>query len=93
MVIGILQLEIHFFNPQSLKEKRMLLKSLVSRMKNKFNISIAEIDGMDLWQKTALAIAVVGSESRRVNQLLDHVISFVHEEKDLEVTREHMEIV
>lgn len=93
MSIGTLQLEIHFFEPQSLKEKRFLLKSLTDRLRKKFNISVAEIDGMDLWQMTTLAIATVAGETRRVNQILDLVREFIRNERGLEISREHLEIL
>ena len=91
MVIGTLQLELHFPQPQSLKEKRVILKSLVSRIQNVFNVSIAEIDGMDLWQASVLAVAAVGRETRRVNQILDRLIEFVRAEQGVEIMRQHME--
>ena len=82
MIIGTLQLEIHFFNPQSLKEKRVLLKSLVDRIKKKFNVAVAEIDGMDLWQVSTLVIATVAKEKKRVNQILDLALEFVNGERE-----------
>lgn len=86
-------MEIHFFEPQSLKEKRFLLKSLTDRIRKKFNVSIAEIDGMDLWQATTLAIATVAGEAKRVNQILDLVREFIRNERGLEISREHLEIL
>ena len=91
MIIGTLQLELRFFNPQSLKEKRTLLKSLVSRIRKQFNVAIAEIDGMDLWQTATVAIAAVGGETKRVNQILDYVSEFIRGEHSIEVMRERME--
>ena len=91
MIIGTLQLELRFFQPQSLKEKRMLLKSLVTRIRNQFNVSIAETDGMDLWQTSSLAIAAVGGETKHVNQILSHVAGFIKTERDIEIMKERME--
>ena len=91
MVIGTLQLELRFFSPQSLKEKRVLLKSLVTRMRKQFNVSVAEIDGMDLWQTTTLAVAAVGRETKRVNQILDYVSGFVNHERGVEIMKQKME--
>jgi len=91
VVIGTLQLELRFFNPQSLKEKRVLLKSLVSRIRKQFNVAIAEIDGMDLWQTTTLAIAAVGGETKRVNQILDYVREFICGEHSIEIMKQQME--
>ena len=65
MTIAVLQLEIRFPEPQSLKEKRMILKSLLRRMRNRFNVAVAEIEGKDLWQRRHLAIASVSREIGR----------------------------
>ena len=92
MVIGTLQLELHFPNPQSLKEKRMVLKSLTDRIRRQFNVSVAEIDGMDLWQSSTLALAAVAGETKRVNQLLDLVLNFIHEEHEVRVVRHQLEL-
>ena len=91
MVIGTLQLELRFFSPQSLKEKRVLLKSLVTRMRKQFNVSVAEIDGMDLWQTATLAVAAAGKETKRINQILDYVLEFVNHERDIEIIKQQME--
>ena len=85
MVIGTLELELRFSKPQSLKEKRMILKSLVTRIRNQFNVTIAEIDGMDLWQTSSLAIASIGRETKHVNEILDHVTDFIWSIRDVEI--------
>ena len=91
MVIGTLQLELHFPEPQSLKEKRLVLQSLTSRMRKQFNVAVAEVDGMDLWQASTLAIAAIGNETKRVNQILDFVLDFVRGERSVEIARQQME--
>ena len=60
-------------------------------MRKQFNVSVAEIDGMDLWQASVLAIACVGKETKRVNQILDHVMEFIHGERAVEIMKQHME--
>lgn len=85
-------MELRFFNPQSLKEKRVLPQSLVSRIRKQFNVAIAEVDGMDLWQRATLAIATVGGETKRVNQILNYVQKFIREERGIEIMKEQMEL-
>ena len=68
-----------------------MLKSLVDRVRKQFNVSIAELDGMDLWQASVLAIAAVGRETKRVNQILSRVGEFIKNEHELEITKEHLE--
>ena len=91
MIIGTLQLELYFSEPQSLKEKRVLLKSLVDRIRRRFNVSVSEIDGMDLWQKTTLAVAAVGNQTRYVNQILDRIAEFIRNENKLEIVKQELE--
>ena len=91
MVIGTLQLVLRFFQPQSLKEKRVLLKSLVSRIRREFNVSVSEVDGMDLWQTSTLAVAAVGSQTKHVNQVLDRLAEYIRHQAKLEIVKQHME--
>jgi len=81
MNLGILTVDLHFPAPQSLKEKRSILKSLVTRIKNKFNVSVAEIDGMDLWQMSRLVIATVTRDRRRMDQVLRNTAEFIQRER------------
>jgi len=91
VIIGTLQLELYFSEPQSLKEKRVLLKSLVDRIRRRFNVSVSEIDGMDLWQKTTLAVAAVGNQTGYVNQILDRIAEFIRNENKLEIVKQELE--
>jgi uncharacterized protein len=60
--IGVLTLEIRVENSRSLKEKRHVVKSLKDRLRHKFNVSVAEIDYQDLWQRALVAAATVSSD-------------------------------
>lgn len=91
MTIGVLQVSLHFPAPQSLKEKRMILKSLTDRLRKQFNIAICEIDGMDAWQRSVLALAAIAGETSRANQILSHSLEFIRQERDVEITKEHLE--
>ncbi len=93
MIIGTLELNLRFPGPQSLKEKRMILKSLVTRIKNQFNIAIAEVDGMDLWQSSTLAVAAVGRETKQINEVLDLVVNFINSVHGVELTDHSLTII
>ena len=93
MTIGLLQVELRFPEPQSLKEKRMLLKSIVVRLRQRFNIAVSEIDGMDLWQKSVLAVTSVAKEKKQVNQIFDHVLDFLRAQRGLEIIHQNMELL
>jgi len=77
MLVGLLSIELHLPEADSLKSKRVILKSLRDRIKNKFNVSIAEVDGNDLWQRSVLGVACVGNETKVINQVLSSIRDMV----------------
>lgn len=93
MMVGLCIVELHIPDVQSLKGKRQILSSLTTRLRNRFNISVAEIDDHDLWQKAILGIAHVANDTGRVNQTLDKVINFIRANPSLELLRSQIEIL
>jgi uncharacterized protein len=77
MLVGALRLTLHLPEPGSLKSKRHLIRSVVDRVKAKFNVSIAEVAENDLWQKSVVGVAAVGNDHAFVNEVLDKVADFV----------------
>jgi len=71
--IGVLTLELRLENSHSLKEKRHVVKGLRDRLHNKFNVSVAEIDCQDLWQRAVLAAVIVSSDRVHAEQVLQSV--------------------
>jgi uncharacterized protein YlxP (DUF503 family) len=71
--IGVLTLELRLEDSHSLKDKRHVVKSLKDRLRNKFNVSVAEIDYQDLWQRAAVAAVTVASDHTRAEQVLQSV--------------------
>ncbi|MDH3769402.1 MAG: DUF503 domain-containing protein [Nitrospirota bacterium] len=93
MIVGLCTVELHFPDAQSLKSKRKILVSLKTRLRNRFNISVAEIDDGNLWQKTTLGIASVANETARVNQTLDHILNDIRANPSLELLRSQIELL
>ena len=93
MVVGTLQLKLHFPDPQSLKEKRSILKSVLTRTRQAFNVGLAELDGMDLWQYSLIAAVCVGRERKEVEKLLDQVREFFDREEHLQVIEHQKELL
>jgi len=62
---------------RSLKGKRQVLKSITSRVKNNFNVAIAEVDFQDKWQRALLGVAVVSTAQDHANGILSKVVNFV----------------
>lgn len=77
MVIGVCTLTLHIFAAQSLKEKRQVVKSILARVRNEFNVSIAEVGGQDTWQRADLGIACVSTDQSYAHGQLEAVIHFI----------------
>jgi uncharacterized protein YlxP (DUF503 family) len=71
--IGVLTLELRIPDAHSLKEKRHHVLSLKERLRHKFNVSVAEIDYQDVWQRALLAVVTVSSSRQFARQVLDAV--------------------
>lgn len=71
--VGVLTLELRLENSHSLKEKRHVLESLKTRLRNKFNVAVAEIDYQDLWQRAAVAAVTVSSDHVHAEKVLRSV--------------------
>jgi uncharacterized protein YlxP (DUF503 family) len=71
--IGILTLEIHVESSHSLKEKRHVVKSLKDRLRERFNVAIAEIDHLDSWQASVIAAVTVSNDRVHAEQVLQAV--------------------
>ena len=91
MVVGCLQIALRLPGAHSLKEKRWCIKSLVTRVQNKFNVSISEIDSQDSWQLATLAVAHVGNSRAYSNELLDQVLHFAEQVRQVEVIDSQLE--
>jgi hypothetical protein len=90
MTVGIARLTLFLPQVHSLKEKRMVLRRVKDRARQKFNLAIAEVGENDIWQRALLGVAVLGSGRRFVESALDEVVRFVWSEA--EVTNVEREI-
>lgn len=77
MKLGTLRIVLQIPQSRSLKTKRQVIKGLKDRLKNKFNISVAETDDNDLWQRATLGVAVVANEHIFVEQVLESVETYI----------------
>ncbi len=93
MVVGVGIIDIWIHESNSLKAKRGVLKSIIRRTQNRFNISIAEIGENDHWKKGQIGFSVVGNERRFVNGKIDNILQFVQEMHLAEVLKTRVEIV
>lgn len=86
MNVGIMQIRLYAPWVRSLKEKRMIVQSLIARIKRKFNVSIAEVDEQDSHQTIVLGIACVAGNSAHADSIFEHVISFIDNSTEAEIT-------
>ena len=77
MVVGVLRLELHVPNAQSLKERRFVIKSFKDQLRGKFNVAVAEIDPNDTWQRATLGISTVGEDRTYVQGIVEQVMKWV----------------
>src|SRR5438093_13685904 len=94
LTIGICRVQLRLPENHSLKGKRQVLKSLIARLHNKFNVSAAEIDDQDSWQIASLGIACVSNDDRHANEVMASVIAFIRNERlDAELLEVETEVV
>jgi uncharacterized protein YlxP (DUF503 family) len=77
MHVSVCQIELRLPENHSLKGKRQVVKSVITRVQNKFNVSVAEIDDQDLWQLATLGMACVSNHRRHADETLANVVKFV----------------
>ncbi len=92
MVVGVLRLTLFIPENHSLKGKRQVLRAIKDRVRQKFNVSIAESDDHDLWQRAELGICQVGSDRAFVDRALREVVNFIDSLGSASLGEEHLEI-
>jgi len=93
MVVGVLRLELRLPETHSLKGKRSILRTIKARVQQKFNVSIAECDDHDIWQRTILGVSQVGADQQHVDRCLREVVSFIEDLQIAEVGEERLEFL
>lgn len=79
MTVAIARVTLVLAAAHSLKDKRMVLRRLKDRVRDKFNVSIAEVDAQDVWQRAVVGITLVGGDRKHVESSIDEVLRFVRE--------------
>lgn len=77
----------------SLKGKRQVLKRVIDRVKQKFNVSIAEVGDNDKWQRAQVGFCVVGNDKRYVNSSLDKIADFINDLRVVDLLNSEIEIL
>lgn len=93
-IIGLCTLQFYLPGVSSLKEKRGILKSMLAKLGNKFNISVAEVNHQDKWQSAEIAIVCVSNATVHAHQTLNQVIQWIEEHHpDALITHQEIEIL
>lgn len=93
MIVGLCTVELRIHWANSLKDKRSEIKSLINRVKAKFNVSIAEVDHHDNWKTAVLGFAAVSTERRHIDQVVNEVVRFIQGNTGAELVRFKTEII
>ncbi len=94
MNVGICKVKLRLPDNLSLKGKRQVVKSVTARLKNKFNVSVAEVEDNDLWQLATIGICFVSNDKRFTNEVLSKAVELVvNNQGDYEMLDYEMEIL
>jgi hypothetical protein len=85
MVVGVLRIELFIPASDSLKTKRFAIRSLKDRLRSRFNVSVAEVDNGDKWQRASLGVVAVSNESRHIESVMGNVLNLVYGDRRVEV--------
>ena len=91
MITGMLEIRLFVREARSLKDKRRIIKSIRDRIRNKFNVSIAEVDALDSHQQAVLGVAAVGNDQQFVNSVLSSVINHISASHNAQLVDYEME--
>ncbi|MFT3785365.1 MAG: DUF503 domain-containing protein [Tepidisphaeraceae bacterium] len=93
MIVGILRLELSIDDAMTLKDKRRAVKSVKDRLSHKFNVSVAEVEALDLIRTAVLGVAMVSNDQAHVNGALDQVVNYVRNDPKVVLDSFEMEFV
>ena len=93
MVVGLGHVTLRIEGCRSLKEKRRIVKTVIHRLRNEFNVSAAEVGANDIHQRAEIGVAAVGNDRERINSKIDKLFNFVDDMGLAEVVDTQMEIL
>ncbi len=92
MLVGTLVLDIRLDESYSIKDKRRVRKSVVERIRRRWNVSIAEVDSQEVWNLLTVGLAFVSNERKPIERALDQIVTFLEEVYFLEVMVREREV-
>lgn len=92
-IVGLCTIELYLPGLGSLKEKRSIVKSMLTRLRNTFNVSTAEVDHQDVWQSAVIAVVTVTNENSHANQVITNVLKWIESNfPNVQIVHEEIEI-
>lgn len=91
MTVGTLRIEFLVAGATSLKDKRRVVKGLKDRLRHRFNVSVSEVDFQELWQRSAVGVAAVGTDGAFVAEVLEKVLALVRRDRSIQLLRHDIE--
>jgi len=94
MIVGVSEITLHLPESHSLKDKRQVIKSIMARVRNQFEVAIAEVEDNDRWQIARLGVSCVSNSAQHADEVLQHVRRYIEETRpDIVVTDTEVEII
>ena len=94
MNVGVCKITLRLPENLSLKGKRRVLKSIIARVRSRFNVSIAEVDDQDRWQLATIGVCCVSNNGRQTNEVLSSITGFITEGRfEVEILNCEVEII
>ena len=92
MTVGVLKVTLRLFGIKSLKEKRSVIKHLISQISNKYNVSIIESDNQNSKVWASIAVALIRNSKDQVEQTMDSLVDLLEERMGMEISSEEREV-
>ena len=93
MIVGAAVVELHVHESQSLKAKRGVIRSIVGRLRNRFNVSVSEVGGQGTWQRAAIGLSMTGSEEIPLRRALEKAVAAIEQMHLAEVVASEIEMI
>lgn len=93
MIVGVCTVEILIYDTNSLKDKRHVIKSMIGRIKSRFNVSISEVGNNDKWQSSIIGFSCVTNETHHANSVISNVLNFIERDNRVEISHHSIEIL
>ena len=93
MIIAVLEIDFYLHDSQSLKDKRTILRAIKDRIGKKFNVSIAEVDFQDKWQRSRIGIVQVGSDFKYLEKNINSIFKIIDSNTSGEIIKHSLEFI